>query len=158
MTTKRDRAAYYAAWAEQNRDKLRANSARYRKNHLEQVRTTNREYAQRTSEERKKTKRLKRYGITPEQYDAMLAAQGGHCAICPATEPGGRGEWHVDHDHETGEVRGLLCSRCNLGIGLFRDTPGLLESAATYLRRHFALLGRTSTSAIDAGRPRGPTM
>lgn len=58
------------------------------------------------------------YGITPEQYDAMLVAQDGRCAlfqVCGSTEPGGRwNRWHVDHDHVTGKVRGLLCNDCNL--------------------------------------------
>lgn len=76
----------------------------------------------------------KLYGITLADYDAMLAAQGGQCAICSATEPGGNAaHWHVDHDHATGHVRGLLCARCNLGLGYFQDDPARLVSALDYL-------------------------
>lgn len=75
------------------------------------------------------------YGITPEQYDAILDSQHGHCAICGDIEPGGKGKhFHIDHDHVTGQVRGLLCSRCNHGLGMFRDSILSLESAIVYLR------------------------
>lgn len=71
------------------------------------------------------------YGISLEQYDAMLQGQNGGCAICGAT-PGLRSHV-VDHDHNTGQVRGLLCESCNNGIGRFQDNPALLRQAATYL-------------------------
>ncbi len=64
---------------------------------------------------------FKRYGITVEQYDAMLRQQNGLCAICGRAPK--RFRLAVDHDHETGEIRGLLCTRCNLGLGWFRDDP-----------------------------------
>lgn len=81
-----------------------------------------------------------RYGITFEDYQEMLAAQDGRCAIC-RDEPDPNGvkatsRLHVDHCHATGRVRQLLCSRCNQGLGYFRDRPDLLEVAATYLRNH----------------------
>lgn len=59
------------------------------------------------------------YGVTPEWYDETLAAQGGHCAICPSTIPGRAGVefFSVDHDHADGRVRGLLCLRCNSSLG-----------------------------------------
>ena len=76
---------------------------------------------------------FKKYGITFEQYHVMLAAQGGHCAICSATEGGGRGAFHVDHDHVTGKVRGLLCHYCNTAVGNMKDDPALLRAAANYL-------------------------
>lgn len=76
-----------------------------------------------------------KYGITLDEYDAMLDSQNGHCAICPATDPGrkGRSFLYVDHCHETGEVRGLLCGNCNDGLGRFRDDPALLRGAIAYL-------------------------
>jgi Recombination endonuclease VII len=73
----------------------------------------------------------RRYGITAEDADAMLKAQGGLCAICgvlPAE--------HVDHDHATGVVRQLLCFNCNGGLGQFKDDPDVLRAAAAYVERH----------------------
>lgn len=72
------------------------------------------------------------YGITVEQYETMLEEQGSACAICGATEHGGK-NWHVDHDHETGAVRGILCQGCNLALGGTRDNPDTLIAAAKYL-------------------------
>lgn len=75
------------------------------------------------------------YGITEADYDRMLAEQGGRCAICAATEcGGGRARFCIDHDHETGAVRGLLCNRCNAAIGRMEDSADLLARAADYLR------------------------
>lgn len=72
------------------------------------------------------------YGITESDYDRMLAEQNGTCAICGATES----PLAVDHDHETGAVRGLLCQRCNTGLGQMRDDPEILRAAADYLVTH----------------------
>jgi hypothetical protein len=77
--------------------------------------------------------RLAQYGLTPEQYDEIFARQGGRCAICGTTENGKRKYLSVDHDHETGQVRGLLCGRCNWGIGLLNDDPGIMLRAASYV-------------------------
>lgn len=68
------------------------------------------------------------YGLTPAAYDDMLAGQGGGCAVCSSTE-----SLVVDHNHETGEVRGILCSRCNSALGLLKDSPVLLNRASSYL-------------------------
>ena len=73
----------------------------------------------------------RRYGLTADEADTMLEEQGGLCAIC-RTAPAA----HVDHDHETGAVRALLCFNCNGGLGQFRDDPGLLHLAAFYLEHH----------------------
>lgn len=74
----------------------------------------------------------RKFGLTAGQYDAMLTEQAGVCALCGRANPDGR-RLAVDHNHETGEVRGLLCGWCNRGIGLFRDNADLLRKAATYI-------------------------
>lgn len=76
-----------------------------------------------------------RYGITFEDYDRMLREQGGHCALCP-WEPTAKKRLMVDHCHETGAVRGLLCPYCNSSLGAFGpgDEAGLLRALA-YVRQ-----------------------
>lgn len=91
--------------------------------------------------------RLKRYGLTQESFDELLASQGGGCAICGSVEPRTHhGRWHIDHDHACcvasndqptcgNCVRGLLCGPCNTGLGQFADDPDRLDAAARYLRK-----------------------
>lgn len=86
-------------------------------------------------------KRLRReFGITLEDYQSLHRSQDGKCAICGSTESrvrksGKREDLMVDHDHETGEIRGLLCHRCNTMLGHAQDDPGRLRKAASYLSR-----------------------
>jgi hypothetical protein len=75
------------------------------------------------------------YGITLEQYDEMLVAQGGVCAVCKR-EPRDDISLHVDHDHATGVIRGLLCFRCNNSLGDLGDDPEVMQAAALYLLRY----------------------
>ena len=85
--------------------------------------------------ERSRQRNLSIYGLTEATFDTLLAAQGGVCAIC-GTVPRGRYRFDIDHDHDTGRVRGALCRRCNLILGHVGDDPGLLHAAAEYLGRH----------------------
>ena len=78
----------------------------------------------------------RKFGITYEEYQEMIRVQNHSCAICGVTKPGGRGNWHVDHCHETGKIRALLCWACNVGLGCFKDNEKLLRLAATYLKGH----------------------
>jgi hypothetical protein len=73
------------------------------------------------------------YGLSKDDYESLLTQQNYSCAICSTTSAGGRGSWHVDHDHITGKVRGLLCHCCNTGLGLFKDSQELLLKAKDYL-------------------------
>ena len=75
---------------------------------------------------------IRKYGITLADYDRMFAEQGGRCAICDREHDGGK-RFDVDHDHETGDVRGLLCTNCNRMIGHAHDDPRRLRDAARYL-------------------------
>ena len=80
---------------------------------------------------------LKRnYGLTVEEYEEILRAQDNRCALCGSDEPGGtrvNRHFHVDHCHETGATRGLLCQRCNTGLGLLGDNLSGLMQAVRYL-------------------------
>lgn len=77
--------------------------------------------------------RLTKYGLTPEAFLEILDKQGGVCRICQLT-PNKRGLF-IDHDHETGNVRGLLCNACNLMLGFANDSPERLLAAVAYLQQ-----------------------
>ena len=78
----------------------------------------------------------KKHGWTPEMHKAALAAQKGVCAICKKRPTRKRlGRLFCDHNHKTKEARGLLCGRCNAGIGFLQDSSLVLKSAAAYLRK-----------------------
>lgn len=93
---------------------------------------------------------IRKYGITQAQYDEIFEQQGGVCAICERPESrvvkGNLNRMAVDHDHETDEVRGLLCAKCNTALGKFNDDPALLERAIDYLKRPRKAVNLTATS------------
>ena len=111
-------------WREHNRNLIENETAEQRARRLSRVRNKHLAY---------------KYGITAEDYEAMWVAQAGLCRICQQPESridvrtGKVNLLAVDHDAQTGRVRGLLCSRCNRAIGLFEEQPALLSSAAAYL-------------------------
>lgn len=116
------RAAVQRAYVGRNRDKVYARSRAWQQ---ESRASARRHLAENYGEH-----------MTPERYDSMLASQGGACAICRgdvSRRDGARGG--VDHCHVTGQIRGVLCARCNAGIAQFRDDPDLLMSAVAYLGR-----------------------
>ena len=81
---------------------------------------------------------LRRYGLTTVQYESLLADQNGVCASCGDAPPSRdinskHARLAVDHDHKTGKIRGLLCSPCNQALGLFKDSPELLDKAKQYI-------------------------
>lgn len=119
-----------------NPEARRASMARWRRDNPARYAEARRRY------------KLRTYGLDVEAYEALLVLQGGRCAICGDPE---KDDWDlaVDHDHRTGVVRGLLCRRCNVGIGLLRDDAGVLASAADYVRSR-------SSSPVGSGTLLGP--
>ncbi len=96
-----------------------------------------RKYCRRDSKDSENDRRrdlMRNHGLTQEQYDAFLLEQNGVCRVCGKTDPSRR--LAVDHDHETGKIRGLLCLRCNRAIGLLRDSSAVCRALAEYLERH----------------------
>ncbi len=139
-------------WHEQNKDKVRE----YQREYMKKYRAENKEKTAAANKknywknrdarlaasrvEYRETKRgqhlLKKYGMTEAQYDELLLSPGGKCAICSDHEAGGRhGVFHVDHDHVTGKVRGILCDKCNRGLGYFNDDPEAIRQAIQYLQK-----------------------
>jgi hypothetical protein len=86
---------------------------------------------------RQNTSLKQKFGINRDQYEVMLNQQNGVCAICNEYEIVPNRSLSVDHDHNTGKVRGLLCSNCNPGIGKFKEKIELLEKAVEYLKRDY---------------------
>lgn len=86
--------------------------------------------------------RLVNYGCTNDEFEAMLAAQQGRCAICQSPEvnrhKGRLRKLSIDHDHATGRIRALLCGGCNTGLGSLQHDPVILEAAIAYLEAHGA--------------------
>lgn len=98
------------------------NAKKWRSNHTEQIKTARR------------IAWLKhKYSVTPGFYDKLYIEQGGFCAICGGDNKGKT--MHIDHDHITGKIRGLLCNRCNMGLGNFGDNIKSLTGAIEYLKR-----------------------
>ena len=83
---------------------------------------------------RRRSENLKKlYGITLEQWEALFADQDNKCATCGATENRGHKNWHTDHCHRTGQIRGILCGACNHVLGRVNDDPAILRALAVYL-------------------------
>ena len=137
--TPEQRREYAKQYYKANKEKMKEQSrAAYFKNH-EDNKKKRREKAIDHSEAYSKWGRgyriRKDYGITEEEYEARIAAQGCKCAICqePLDNPK---TTHLDHNHETGQLRGVLCISCNHGLGKFKDRTDLLEAAIEYLNSH----------------------
>ena len=122
-------------WAEANPDKRKEVTARYREKNREAMRKAQREYHQRNPDRHRNNFLKRTFGITVDEYREMIAKRNGLCDICKSPEPGGKGNFHLDHDHTTGEIRGILCAKCNLGIGSLQDSIEILEAAANYLAK-----------------------
>jgi hypothetical protein len=153
-------AEYHRAWYAKNKTKVAQTKKRWREReeNIERHRANGRAAAKRAYDAdpeklRSKTRawrdanpdkaklssrrwQLKRFGVTPEQWDAIFKAQGERCAICHTSDPHDNRGWHTDHDHTTGKMRGILCRNCNFALGQIRDNPMIARAMADYLDMH----------------------
>jgi hypothetical protein len=123
-------------WRDNNKEKRKQAWKKYSETHKEQIKLKNLRYKKR----QKDLDLQSTFGITLDQYNQMLKDQNGVCVICKNPEnevEKGKQQrtLSVDHNHKTGKVRGLLCGKCNKGIGLFKDNIYLLQSAIDYLKK-----------------------
>jgi hypothetical protein len=117
LSDRKREIARVRAWQQANPERVKAWRVRNRDRRLKQLREIH---------------LRNKFGLTPQEYDRILEAQGGVCALCERPPTPGI-SLHVDHDHATGEIRGLLCMRCNNALGLFGEDPDLLKRAARYV-------------------------
>jgi len=106
---------------------------KWRRQNLDKARVASKKWREENPRLSKDHKLRSTYGIPLGTYEQLLATQQGRCAICGTTDPGGRGDFHIDHCHETNTIRGLLCHGCNVGIGHLRHSIKLLKAAIHYL-------------------------
>lgn len=117
-------AAQYLAWQRKNMDRCTKSTEAWRRKYPERQALNARRYS------------LRKFGITPDIYDTMLAQQQFCCAICNSHQTEFKRRFAVDHDHKTGKVRALLCDNCNKGIGCLKESPAVLEAAISYIKKH----------------------
>jgi len=116
------KSSYAKKWAQINQEKIKEKKSKY---HFKNKDKSRDQYLQKT------------YGITSSEFDLLNEQQQGRCAICGIKGEHNRwGVLVVDHCHKTGDVRKLLCNNCNTGLGLFKDNPKLLRTAALYLEEN----------------------
>lgn len=129
------RRAKAQAWRDANPEKKREqNRNRDRSRYLDKVRIWQRAWqrSERGKRSYRQTYLKAKYGLTIEEFQSMVAAQNGRCAICGCDDR----QLVIDHNHSSGAVRGLLCNLCNQGLGALQDSEPVLKAALLYLQRH----------------------
>jgi len=118
-----------------NKEKGRESQRRYIKRNRKKEKERSRQHYKDNPEYMRKYQIKRLYGLSYESWLEIWDKQNGKCVICekPFVKPS---EAYVDHIHKTGEIRGLLCVKCNFGIGYFDDDPGLLIKASKYLKKY----------------------
>jgi hypothetical protein len=135
---------YHAKWAKDKRasdpvfrEKNNKKSREYHQAHKNEISVRSRAYRKANPDKARDWEFRKNYGIGIEDYNNIYKQQNGLCACCERVpKPGQR--LHVDHSHANGEIRGLLCTKCNPGIGFFEENIELLQKAIAYLEKHKA--------------------
>lgn len=128
--------AYSKAYQKAHPEEKRAKDKRYRAKHKKELAARHKRWrATENGRERIRAIEMRhKYGLTMEAFEAIIAGQGGVCAICGSSEWGHLGPV-VDHNHETGDIRGVLCFGCNAALGLVHDNPNTTRGMTAYLER-----------------------
>jgi Recombination endonuclease VII len=120
------------AWYEQNRDQAIAKVTAWQRENRERYNNRQREYKRARPGLERAGHLRRKFGLTTDEFEEMVRQQGGVCAICGRAPKTGK-RLHVDHDHDTGEVRGLLCFSCNVGVGNLGNDIERLQRTVDYL-------------------------
>jgi hypothetical protein len=133
---KEEQDAWHKAYREARREESAAYMKEYGKAHHLDKAAYNREWRKNNKDKARDSKMQREFGISLKDYNTMFDKQGGRCAICGKLQSDLKVSLHIDHDHSTGKVRGLLCHMCNFAIGHALDDIEILASAIKYLDAH----------------------
>jgi hypothetical protein len=125
-----------AQWHADNPDKRKEQKRRHYEKHKDRIDQRAKDWYENNKERHVHNALLRKYGVTLEQYNLLRAQQDFRCAICNDHEDSVGKKMFVDHDHVTGKIRKLLCTKCNVGIGMLKDSADIMERAAKYIRDH----------------------
>lgn len=128
-------------WDLNNPEKIKESQKKYYDNHKEKKRELSKKLYVKNKEIKKWQVIFRKYKITKQDFDLIFETQQKRCAICGTSD---FSQWilNIDHDHNTGKVRGILCNKCNLGLGSFDDNEWLMLNAIKYLKQ-FQVDGKT---------------
>jgi len=128
-----DPIAYQKEWRRKNREKINEQQRKRRDENSDQKRAVNKTYRSKNGNKIHANWIKSAYGITADEYNYLFIKQEGKCAICKQHQGTLPKRLSVDHCHETGKIRGLLCNKCNVSLGNFNDDISLLKEAIKYL-------------------------
>ncbi len=129
----KDRGEYNRKYYQEHKSHINSNVRKRRKDPDRKVHKREPEYYKKHPEKIKHNYLLRTYGITYEEYNTLFVLQKGQCAICGAHQSELKKSLCVDHNHNTKKIRGLLCSKCNTGLGNFNDSLEMLHKAQDFL-------------------------
>jgi len=129
-------------WALVNKEKMREYQRRYREKNKEKTNEAVRKSRKKHPNTEIEGHLKRTYGLSLVAYRSLVENQNGKCAICRGPPNGRVLKLVVDHNHETGKIRELLCDACNRALGFFKDDPSRLRAAAFYLEKHDVQKGR----------------
>lgn len=135
----KNQTEYMKEWRGKNKEKISIYHKTYKEKYPDKIKESKKKYKKKNPEKFKKYKkeyqakrRLNKFNLSIDDYNILLKNQGSRCAICKKESAR---TLHIDHDHVTGRIRGLLCVSCNLALGYFKDNSNNLKSATTYLNQ-----------------------
>ena len=124
----------YSLLSPRQKARMSESSRLYRSKHKAHIKVFNKRYRLEHKEAIRLQRMEKRYGLSKSDYEKLLLKQGGACAICRGTKWEGSGP-HIDHDHASGNVRGILCTRCNTALGQIHDSLATARGLVEYLEQ-----------------------
>jgi hypothetical protein len=146
--------AHSKAYYEKNKEKINAKSKAYREKNKEKLRAKSKAYREKNREKIRAKDIKRKFGIGLHEYNLMFTEQKGKCACCGIHQNKLTNRFAVDHDHDTGLIRGLLCNHCNLAIGKLGDNIEGVMKALNYLEKHELTKERKTNEHVVQVKPK----